>query len=262
MSDTTPIEHPNWLTSGDFAEAPEPFRLFADWFADATRSEPSNPNAAALATVDAAGLPNVRMVLLKGFDEAGFVFYSNRNSAKGQELAGNPKAALSFYWKSLDRQVRLRGTVTQVSDTEADAYFATRARGSQLGAWASQQSSPLGKPVRVREGGGADDSKIRDRQSAAPAVLDRLPRRAARDRVLARARVSPARAHRVHAREHRGGVGEDPALSVAIINFKKLFAPPACREANEGRASKDGGRSNHLSVRRKIGANPSQFTKK
>jgi pyridoxamine 5'-phosphate oxidase len=143
MSDTTPIEHPNWLTSGDFAEAPEPFRLFADWFADATRSEPSNPNAAALATVDAAGLPNVRMVLLKGFDEAGFVFYSNANSAKGQELAGNPKAALAFYWKSLDRQVRLRGTVTQVSDTEADAYFATRARGSQLGAWASQQSSPL-----------------------------------------------------------------------------------------------------------------------
>ena len=143
MSDTTPIEHPNWLTSGDFAEAPEPFRLFADWFADATRSEPSNPNAAALATVDAAGLPNVRMVLLKGFDEAGFVFYSNANSVKGQELAGNPKAALAFYWKSLDRQVRLRGTVTQVSDTEADAYFATRARGSQLGAWASQQSSPL-----------------------------------------------------------------------------------------------------------------------
>src|SRR5262245_12052326 len=89
MSDTRPIEHPNWLTS-DFADAAEPFRLFGDWFADAVKSEPSNPNAMALATVDAAGLPDVRMVLLKGFDEAGFVFYSNRNSAKGQEIAANP----------------------------------------------------------------------------------------------------------------------------------------------------------------------------
>lgn len=142
MSDTRPIEHPNWLTS-DFADAAEPFRLFGDWYADAVKSEPSNPNAMALATVDAAGLPDVRMVLLKGFDAAGFVFYSNRNSAKGQELAGNPKASLAFYWKSLDRQVRVRGTVTQVSDKESDDYFATRARGAQLGAWASQQSSPL-----------------------------------------------------------------------------------------------------------------------
>jgi pyridoxamine 5'-phosphate oxidase len=143
MSDTKPIEHPSWLTSGDFADAPEPFRLFADWFADANKSEPANPNAMALATVDAAGLPDVRMVLLKGFDEAGFVFYTNRNSAKGQELAGNPKASLAFYWKSLDRQVRVRGTVSQVTDAESDAYFATRPRGAQLGAWASQQSSPL-----------------------------------------------------------------------------------------------------------------------
>jgi pyridoxamine 5'-phosphate oxidase len=143
MSDTKPMEHPNWLTSGDFTAAPEPFRLFADWFADATKSEPSNPNAMALATVDAAGLPDVRMVLLKGFDEAGFVFYSNRDSAKGQELTGNPKAALAFYWKSLDRQVRVRGTVTEVSDAEANEYFATRPRGAQLGAWASQQSSAL-----------------------------------------------------------------------------------------------------------------------
>ncbi|MGZ3411461.1 MAG: pyridoxamine 5'-phosphate oxidase [Xanthobacteraceae bacterium] len=143
MSDTSPIEHPNWLTSGDFAEAPEPFRLFGEWLAEAEKSEPVNPNAMALATVDASGLPDVRMVLLKGFDVAGFVFYSNRNSAKGQELAGNPKASLAFYWKTLARQVRVRGTVTQVSDQESDDYFATRPRGAQLGAWASQQSSAL-----------------------------------------------------------------------------------------------------------------------
>jgi pyridoxamine 5'-phosphate oxidase len=143
MSDTSPIEHPNWLTSGDFAEATEPFRLFGEWLADAEKSEPVNPNAMALATVDATGLPDVRMVLLKGFDEAGFVFYTNCNSAKGQELAGNPKASLAFYWKALARQIRVRGTVMQVSDKEADDYFATRPRGAQLGAWASQQSSQL-----------------------------------------------------------------------------------------------------------------------
>lgn len=143
MSDTSPIEHPNWLTSRDFAEAAEPIRLFADWYADAGKSEPVNPNAMALATVDESGLPDVRMVLLKGFDEAGFVFYSNRNSAKGRELAANPKASLAFYWKTLARQVRVRGDVAQVTDKESDDYFATRARGAQLGAWASQQSSPL-----------------------------------------------------------------------------------------------------------------------
>ena len=143
MSDTKPIEHSNRLTSGDFANSPEPFRLFGEWLAEATKSEPVNPNAMALSTVDSDGLPDVRMVLLKGFDEAGFVFYSNRDSAKGRELAGNPKAALAFYWKSLERQVRVRGTVTQVSNAESDAYFATRPRGAQLGAWASQQSEPL-----------------------------------------------------------------------------------------------------------------------
>ena len=143
MSDTASIEHPTWLTEGDFTESTEPFRLFARWFEDATKSEPANPNAMALATVDADGLPDVRMVLLKGFDENGFVFYSNNESAKGREMAANPKAGLAFYWKSLDRQVRIRGTVSIVSDAESDAYFATRARSSQLGAWASKQSSPL-----------------------------------------------------------------------------------------------------------------------
>jgi pyridoxamine 5'-phosphate oxidase len=143
MSDTASIEHPTWLTEGDFTESPEPFRLFAKWFGDAEKSEPNNPNAMALATVDADGLPDVRMVLLKGFDANGFVFYSNNGSAKGRELAANPKAALAFHWKSLDRQIRIRGTVAQVSDAESDAYFATRHRSAQLGAWASQQSRPL-----------------------------------------------------------------------------------------------------------------------
>jgi pyridoxamine 5'-phosphate oxidase len=143
MSDTIPIEHPSWLTSGDFAEADEPFRLFSVWFAEATRAEPRDPNAMALATVDAGGLPNVRLVLLKGFDERGFVFYTNLDSQKGQELAAQPLAALAFYWKSLNRQVRVRGKVERVADAEADEYFATRARLAQIGAWASKQSSPL-----------------------------------------------------------------------------------------------------------------------
>ena len=143
MSDTVPSEHPTWLRSGDFTEADEPLRLFAAWFEDARKAEPSDPDAMALATVDADGLPNVRMVLLKGFDERGFVFYSNEESQKGRELAANRKASLAFHWKSLRRQVRLRGTVTTVSADEADAYFASRPRSSQIGAWASRQSSPL-----------------------------------------------------------------------------------------------------------------------
>jgi pyridoxamine 5'-phosphate oxidase len=143
MTDTRPIEHPGWLTGGDFTEADEPWRLFAAWFADAQRAEPNNPNAMALATVDADGLPNARMVLLKGFDEQGFVFYTNLGSVKGHELADAPRAALTFYWKSLQRQVRARGQVEPVSAVEADAYFATRSRMAQIGAWASKQSTAL-----------------------------------------------------------------------------------------------------------------------
>lgn len=143
MSEAPPIEQQSGLTTGDFTEASEPLRLFDRWFADASRSEPADPNAMALATVGADGLPNVRMVLLKGFDERGFVFYTNEESQKGRELAANPKAAVVFHWKSLQRQVRLRGAIFQVSDAEADAYFANRPRISQIGAWASQQSRPL-----------------------------------------------------------------------------------------------------------------------
>jgi len=133
----------------DFTAADEPFAQFERWFAEAEQNEPNDPNAMAVATVDADGMPNVRMVLLKGLDAAsagparGFVFYTNLESAKGRELLASGKAALLFHWKSLRRQVRIRGTVTLVSDAEADAYYATRARGSRLGAWASAQSRPL-----------------------------------------------------------------------------------------------------------------------
>ncbi len=143
MSDTAPIEHPTWLTGGDFTQADEPVRLFAAWFAEAKRAEPVNPDAMALATVDSSGQPNARMVLLKGFDARGFVFYTNVDSIKGHELAAAPKAALTFYWKTLQRQVRARGAVEAVSKEEADTYFATRSRMAQIGAWASKQSSAL-----------------------------------------------------------------------------------------------------------------------
>ncbi|TBC93105.1 pyridoxamine 5'-phosphate oxidase [Rhizobium leguminosarum] len=133
----------NELTSGDFTESGEPFKLFAEWLKEAEASEPNDPNAVALATVDEDGLPNVRMVLLKGFDDDGFVFYTNFESQKGREILGQKKAAMCFHWKSLRRQVRLRGPVEIVTDAEADDYFKTRARGSRIGAWASKQSRPL-----------------------------------------------------------------------------------------------------------------------
>ncbi len=133
---------------GDFTAAGEPFALFDRWLADAAAHEIDDPNAMALATVDAEGHPNVRMVLLKAVDPAGhpqrgFVFFTNYESAKGTELLGQPYAALDFYWKSLHRQVRVRGPVTPTTPEEADAYFATRPRSAQIGAWASRQSRPL-----------------------------------------------------------------------------------------------------------------------
>jgi len=121
----------------------DPFALFDAWLAEARSIEPNDPEAMALATADASGQPSVRMVLLKGHGPEGFVFYTNEQSAKGEELAANPQAALLFHWKSVRRQVRIEGAVERLSDADADAYFATRARDSQLGAWASDQSRPL-----------------------------------------------------------------------------------------------------------------------
>lgn len=121
----------------------EPLALFDDWLKEAEEKEPNDPNAMALATVAPDGMPSLRMVLLKGVDERGFVFYTNFESRKGEQLLAQPKAALLFHWKSLRRQVRVEGPVSQVSEEEADEYFASRARQSQIGAWASQQSRPL-----------------------------------------------------------------------------------------------------------------------
>ena len=137
MTETTPDDAPDVFTSQD------PLGLFEEWLAAAGTSEPNDPNAMALATVDQDGLPDVRMVLLKGADRDGFVFYTNLESAKGRELLSSGKAALCFHWKSLRRQIRVRGPVVGVSDAEADAYFQSRARDSRIGAWASRQSRPL-----------------------------------------------------------------------------------------------------------------------
>ena len=123
--------------------ASDPFKLFDEWFAEARASEINEPDATSLATAGVDGQPSVRMVLLKAHGPAGFTFYTHEQSAKGHDLARNPRAALLFHWKSLCRQVRIEGTVERVSDGEADAYFATRTRDSQLGAWASDQSRPL-----------------------------------------------------------------------------------------------------------------------
>jgi pyridoxamine 5'-phosphate oxidase len=121
----------------------DPHALFEAWFAEARAAEPNDPEAMALATADAAGLPSVRMVLLKGHDRRGFAFYTNAASRKGGEIAANPHAALLFHWKSLRRQVRIEGMIAATGEAEADAYFATRSRDARIGAWASDQSRPL-----------------------------------------------------------------------------------------------------------------------
>jgi pyridoxamine 5'-phosphate oxidase len=127
----------------DFTARDEPLALFQEWYEAAKLSEPSDPNAMSLSTVDTSGMPNVRMVLLKDLDRRGFTFYTNLESAKGIELLATPKAAACFHWKSLRRQIRIRGPVERVADGEADQYFATRPRQSRIGAWASAQSRPL-----------------------------------------------------------------------------------------------------------------------
>jgi pyridoxamine 5'-phosphate oxidase len=145
----------------------DPFTLFRDWLSEAERSEPNDPNAMALATVDEQGRPSVRMVLLKDFDPQGFVFYTNLESRKGSELSRNPSASLCLHWKSLRRQIRVEGAVTQVSDAEADEYFASRPRGSQIGAWASSQSRPLGSRFELERRVG---------ETAAHYGIDKIPR--------------------------------------------------------------------------------------
>jgi len=144
MSDTRTIEHPIWLTKGDTAPGPEPFRLFAEWFAQAKETEPNDPNAMALATATASGRPSVRMVLLRGLDGRGLCFFTSYESRKAGELAANPQAAVALNWgPPLRRQVRVEGSVERLTEEESRAYFRSRARESRLGAWASPQSRPL-----------------------------------------------------------------------------------------------------------------------
>ena len=131
------------LNDDGIAGTGDPMALFDAWMAEASKTEPNEANAMSVASVDSAGRPNVRMVLLKHADAKGFVFYTNLESAKGRELLGQPHAALCFHWKTQRKQVRVRGPVSCVSDEEADAYFATRAKDSQIGAWASAQSRPM-----------------------------------------------------------------------------------------------------------------------
>ncbi|MBJ3774465.1 pyridoxamine 5'-phosphate oxidase [Acuticoccus mangrovi] len=149
-------------------QAPAPIALFSAWFEEACQSEINDPHAMALATVDAEGMPDLRMVLLKGHDEDGFVFYTNTESAKGTELAGQPRAALLFHWKSLRRQVRVRGPVTPVTAAEADAYFASRPRLSQLGAWASDQSRPAADRAEL-------EARVAAREAEFPSDVPRPP---------------------------------------------------------------------------------------
>ena len=148
--------------SSDFTATADPISLFDAWLGEAEASEPNDPNAMALATVDSGGIPNVRMVLLKGHGPNGFVFFTNLESTKGDELAAQPQAALLFHWKSVRRQVRVRGPVTRVTPAEADAYFATRERGSQIGAWASQQSRPLESRPALEKAAAEYDRKFPD----------------------------------------------------------------------------------------------------
>ncbi len=148
------------LKTRDFTLADDPFVLFEEWQEDARANEVNDPTAMALSTVDPAGLPDVRMVLLKGADRRGFVFYTNFKSAKGREIQATMKAAALFHWKSLRRQIRVRGPVEIVTDAEADSYYASRPRTSRLGAWASQQSRPLASRADLEAAVAARDAEF------------------------------------------------------------------------------------------------------
>ncbi|MEM0906691.1 MAG: pyridoxamine 5'-phosphate oxidase [Pseudomonadota bacterium] len=149
-------------------QAPDPFELFSAWLKEAEASEPRDANAMTLATVDSVGMPDARTLLLKGHDTRGFVFYTNLESDKALALTAQPRAAMLFFWKSLGRQIRIRGTITHVDDAEADAYFASRPRGSQIGAWASDQSRPA--PDRA-----ALEARVKEREAEFPGVVPRPP---------------------------------------------------------------------------------------
>ncbi len=154
--------------SEDMFKMTEPYGLFDQWLRDAVQAEPSDPNAMSLATVNADGVPDVRIVLLKAVDARGFVFYTNSESTKGQDLQCRPQAALCFHWKSLERSVRIRGDVQPVSSQESNAYFSNRSRGSQIGAWASQQSAHLASRQILLDAVETVKTKYRDQDVPRP----------------------------------------------------------------------------------------------
>ena len=201
------------------ADQGDPIALFEAWLAEAWKSEPNDANAMTLATADARGMPTARMVLLKGVDARGFVFYSNRESRKGAQLAANPQAALMFHWKSLRRAVRIEGPVEHVSESEADAYFQSRPRDSRIGAWASTQSRPME---------GRFDLEKRVAVYAAKYAIGEIPR----PEYWIGYRVLPKRIEfwrdrpfRLHERivYHRAGPEQDPAAAPAPWRTERLF---------------------------------------
>ena len=173
MSDTAPIEHPSWLTSGDFTAADDPLRLFSAWLKDASDAEPRDPTAMTLATVDADGVPNARMVLLKGADERGFVFYTNMDSQKGHELDARPVAALVFHWKSLNRQVRIRGPVEARQRGRGRRLFRHPPQAGADRRLGQQAVRAAGKPLRLREADRALRRQIRHRQRCRGRLIGR-----------------------------------------------------------------------------------------
>ena len=198
--------------SGAFA-GEDPLEILRRWLAEAERSEPNDANAMALATVDADGLPNARVVLLKEIAPDGLVFYTNHGSDKGRELAARPLAAAVLHWKSLRRQVRVRGPVTREDGPRADAYYASRGLGSRIGAWASRQSRPLGSRAELERGGGGGAGAPWG-CAAPPAVLGRLPDHALDHGILGRRRKSAARSFPLDAGPCGGGLGHIQAQSL------------------------------------------------
>ena len=182
---------------------PDPIALAQRWFADAQAAGVEQHDAMTLATATPDGRPSARAVLLKGIDARGFAFFTNYESRKGRELDANPHAALVLLWIPLQRQVRVTGSVARLDAEESDAYFATRPRGSQLGAWASQQSRAAARPRRAGAALGGARRALRRGSGAAPAALGRLPRRAGRDRGLAGPLQPPPRPLRLHAHAGR-----------------------------------------------------------
>ena len=183
-----------FLLDFDYPPA-DPFPLFNRWFGDAEAHEINDPNAMSLATVDATGLPNVRVVLLKGYDTRGFVFYTNLESQKGQEIEAHAQAALNFHWKSLRRQIRLRGHLEAVSDQEADDYYHSRPRQSQLGAWASEQSRPVENRVALEHAFKEIENKYKNEE-----IIPRPPHWSGRRLVPSMIEFWEDGAHRLHNR--------------------------------------------------------------